>query len=143
MIAQWFQNLWQTKNTEDSPTKILIIEDSRVDAQMIKKAVDVCGFKALMAYNGRTGIQMAKLYQPNLIVLDYHLPDTNGGQVLKEIRADKDTLSESVMVLTILNQPGVILDSFANGADQYFTKPISVSLLAKQIQVMLRYPHEQ
>ncbi|MBF0504323.1 MAG: response regulator [Candidatus Omnitrophica bacterium] len=142
MIKTWLRKLWPLKSSHAAVIKILIIEDSPVDANMIKKAVDICGFVALVAHDGRTGIEMARKHKPNLIILDYHLPDINGGQVLEELRASKETSSETVMVLTILNNPEVVLDSFMRGADQYFTKPISVSLLSKQIQVMLRHPHE-
>jgi len=142
MFKHWFQKLLRPKENGLSAVKVLIIEDSRVDAEMINKAVEACGFTSLIAYDGKTGLEMARMHKPDLIILDYHLPDTNGGQVLKELRASKETSSETVMVLTVLDQPGVVVDSFAQGADQYFKKPISVSLLAKQIQVMLRHPHE-
>ena len=142
MLREWFQSFWQPKKAEPSPIKVLIIEDSRVDAEMIKKAVAVCGFNSLVAYDGKTGIEMAREHQPNLIILDYHLPDTNGGKVLEVLRSGAETSAESVMVLTVLNQLGIVLDSFANGADQYFTKPISISLLAKEIQLMLHHPHQ-
>jgi CheY-like chemotaxis protein len=141
MFKQWLEKLLVSKKQEPPVIKILIIEDSVVDAKMIKKAVDLCGCIPLVAYDGRTGIDMARAHKPDLIILDYHLPDTNGGKVLEELRSTRETSLETVMVLTVLNQPGVILDSFTHGADQYFTKPISVSLLAKQIQVMLRHPH--
>ena len=142
MLSLWLRKLWPFNNKKVPSIKVLIIEDSPVDAKMIKKAVDACGLSSLVAYDGKTGIEMARTYKPDLVILDYHLPDINGGQVLEELRLNKETASETVMVLTVLNQPGVILDSFMHGADQYFTKPVSVSLLAKQIQVMLRHPHE-
>ena len=142
MFKQWLQKLRQPKKVSNPSIKVLIIEDSRIDAEMIKKAVDVCGFTSLVAYDGKTGVEMATVNKPNLIILDYHLPDTNGGQVLKELRSNKETSSEAVMVLSILDQPGVVVDSFTQGADQYFTKPISTSLLAEQIQAMIRHPHE-
>jgi len=143
MFKQWLQKLGQPKKGINTPfIKVLIIEDSKVDAEMIKKAVDVCGFSSIVAYDGKTGIEAAIKHKPNLIILDYHLPDINGGQVLKQLRDNKETHSESVLVLTVLDKPEVVIDSFTNGADQYFTKPISVSLLAKQIQVLLRQPYE-
>ena len=86
MLREWFQSFWQPKKAEPSPIKVLIIEDSRVDAEMIKKAVAVCGFNSLVAYDGKTGIEMAREHKPDLIILDYHLPDTNGGQVLEKLR---------------------------------------------------------
>jgi len=142
MFKQWLQKLWPSKKKEASVIKILIIEDNKVDAQMIKKAVDICGFSSIVAYDGLTGVEMAVTHKPNLIILDYHLPDINGGQVLKRLRSNKETSAQTVLVLTILNQPGVIKDSFAQGADRYAVKPINVAELAKQIQFMLQNPHE-
>ena len=139
VFKQWLQRLWSPKISGDPSIKVLIIEDSRVDAELIKKAVDVCGYSSLVAYDGKTGVEMAQKHKPNLIVLDYHLPDINGGQVLKKLRSNKETYSEVVMVLTVLKHPGIVIDSMAQGADQYFTKPISVSLLAKEIKGMIRY----
>ena len=101
MFKQWLQKLRQPKVSNPS-IKVLIIEDSRVDAEMIKKAVDVCGFTSLVAYDGKTGIEMARQHRPNLIILDYHLPDTDGGQVLKDLRSHVETFSEAVMILTVL-----------------------------------------
>ncbi|MCX5681966.1 MAG: response regulator [Candidatus Omnitrophica bacterium] len=142
MFKRWLQKLSKSKKSDAPLIKILIIEDSPVDAKMIERAVDVCGFSSFVANDGKTGIEMAKMHKPNLIILDYHLPDIDGGQVLEALRSTQETSSETVMVLTVLNTSAVVLDSFMHGADQYFTKPISVSLLAKQIQIMLRYPHE-
>jgi DNA-binding response OmpR family regulator len=142
MFKEWFQSFWQPKQNEPSFIKVLIIEDSPVDAEMIKKAVAACGFNSLVAYDGKTGIEMARQHRPDLIILDYHLPDTDGGQVLKDLRSHTETFLETVMILTVLNDPSVIIDSFLNGADQYFKKPISVSLLAKEIRMMLLHPHQ-
>ena len=142
MFKRWWRKWWPFKNYGVPVIKVLIIEDNHVDARLIKQAVESCGLRSLVAYDGRTGIDLAQVHKPDLVILDYHLPDINGGQVLEELRKGQGTSAETVMVLTVLNQPGVILDSFMHGADQYFRKPISVSLLAKQIQVMLRHPHE-
>ena len=140
MFREWLKRVWPSKKTGSSLIKILVIEDSPVDAAMVKKAVDVCGFSSLVACDGKTGIEMARTHKPDLVILDYNLPDINGGKVLHELRALKETSSETVVVLTVLKSSDVIYDSFMSGADQYFTKPISVSLLAKQIKKMLPRP---
>jgi len=142
MFIKWLKEMWRVKDGDDSSIKVLIIEDNLVDVKMAKKAVSVCGFSSLVAYDGRSGIEMAKKHNPSLIILDYGLPDINGGQVLKELRKIKETSSEVVMVLTILNTSGVVVDSFLQGADQYFTKSISISLLARQIKFMVGQVHE-
>ncbi len=142
MLRQWLQKFWPSKKNDVSSVKILIIEDNLVDARMIKKAVDLCGFSALIAYDGKNGIAMAQAHKPDLIILDYRLPDMNGGEVLEALRSTKETSTETVMVLTVFDTSEVVIDSFIHGADQYFTKPISVASLAKQIKAMLRQPHE-
>ena len=110
---------------------------------MIEKAVDICGFTSLVAYDGRSGIEMVKAHKPDLIILDYHLPDINGAQVLRELRENKGTALETVMILTVVNEPEAVVDTMMQGADQFFKKPITPSFLAKQIQIMLRHPHEE
>ena len=59
MLMQWLKKLWEPKSTSISSVKVLIIEDSRLDAEMIKKAVDVCGYNSLLARDGKTGLEMA------------------------------------------------------------------------------------
>ena len=142
MFNQWLKKVLKLKKKNSSLIKVLIIEDNPVDVKMIEKAVHACGHNSLIAYDGRSGIAMAIEHKPNLIILDYGLPDINGAKVLDEIRSMKETSSEAVMVLTVLTDPSVVLDSFEHGADQYFKKPISVSYLTRQIQVMLRQPHK-
>ena len=70
----------------DPSIKVLIIEDNHVDARMFEKAVDICGFISLVAYDGRSEIEKAQNHAPRLIILDYQLPDMNGAEVLKGLR---------------------------------------------------------
>jgi len=142
MFKQWLQKIGLLKKIDPSTIKILIVEDTPVDAKLIKQAVDACGFTSLVATDGRTGVAMAQQHKPNLIILDYHLPDINGGQVLKELRSHQETSLNTVMVLTILDKPGVVKDSFDQGADRYAVKPINVAVLTKQIRFLLEHPHQ-
>jgi DNA-binding response OmpR family regulator len=142
MFEQWLQKIGLLKKKDTPSIKILIVEDNPVDAKLMQEAVAVCGCTSFVASDGKTGVEMAQRHKPNLIILDYHLPDINGGQVLKELRSNKETSSDTVMVLTILDKPGVIKDSFEQGADRYSVKPINVTVLAKQIQFLLEHPHK-
>jgi len=136
MFKYWWQKLTNTRKIDPS-VKILIIEDNHVDAKMFEKAVDICGFTSLVAYDGHSGIDLAQNHMPRLIILDYQLPDMNGAQVLKMLRSKKETATEPVMVLSVLDNSDVIINSFENGADQYFKKPIDLKTLVKQIDLMV------
>ena len=136
MFKYWWQKITNTRKIDPS-VKVLIIEDNHVDARMFEKAVNICGFTSLVAWDGRSGIEMARNYSPRLIILDYQLPDMNGADVLRGLRCKKETAAESVMVLSILDSSEVIIKSFENGADQYFKKPIDLKTLVGQINTMV------
>jgi DNA-binding response OmpR family regulator len=140
MFKYWWQKITNTREIDPS-VKVLIIEDNHVDARMFERAVDICGFTSLVAYDGRSGIEMAQNYAPRLIILDYQLPDMNGVQVLKGLRCKKETAKEPVMVLSVLDNSDVIINSFENGADQYFKKPIDLKTLVRQITLMIDKTH--
>jgi len=140
MFKYWWQKMANTRKIDPS-VKVLIIEDNQVDARMFEKAVHICGFTSLIAWDGQSGIEMAQNHTPRLIILDYQLPDMNGDQVLKWLRCKKETAKEAVMVLSILDNSDVIIKSFENGADQYFKKPIDLKTLVRQITLMVDKAH--
>lgn len=121
--------------------KILIIEDSPVDSKIIKQTVEICGYTALVAFDGKTGIALAKKHKPDLIVLDYYLPDQTGGDVLKTLRLTESTSLIRVLMLTVSHESHVIVESFSRDLDQYSFKPVVMDELAEQIQLVLRTPH--
>ena len=115
--------------------KVLIIEDNPVDSKMIRQTVDICGYTPLVAYDGKTGLAMAKAHKPALIVLDYYLPDQDGGSILKALRADPKTARLKVLMLTVSDQSSVIVEAFGDEeeVDEYYHKPISMTRLAESI----------
>ena len=141
MFKHWLQMMTNSRKIDPS-VKVLIIEDSPIDSKMIQRAVSICGFGSLVAYDGRSGIEMAIAHNPKLIILDYGLPDLDGAEVLKQLRSKKETFLEPVLVLTVLDSSEVILNSFGNGADQYFKKTISINELVNHINLMVCEKHQ-
>ena len=137
MLRYWWQKITNTRKIDPS-VKVLIIEDNQVDARMFEKAVDICGFSPLIACDGKSGIVLAQEHKPNLVILDYGLPDINGAEVLKQLRSKKETSVEPVLVLSVLDGSDVVINSFMNGADQYFQKPIDLNFLVKEIKRLVR-----
>lgn len=79
---------------------ILFIEDDLPTVEVYKIALEHAGFKVETALSGNDGIKKIKAKVPDLILLDFLLPDINGIEVLKEIRAQKDAKDIPIFILT-------------------------------------------
>ncbi len=79
---------------------ILFIEDDLPTVEVYKTALEYAGFKVEIALSGNDGIKKIKAKTPDLILLDFLLPDINGLEVLKEIRAQKDAKDIPIFILT-------------------------------------------
>lgn len=118
--------------------RILIIDDSPVDQKIASQAVLKGGYTALTAGDGKTGIQMAKEHLPDLIILDYNLPDINGPEICKALKAEEATNRIPVLFLTSMTSPGSIIDCYEQGGENYLSKPINPKFLLKQIDQALK-----
>ena len=123
--------------TQQKHIKILVIEDTEVDQRLACAAIESGGYTALKAGDGKTGFELAKLEIPNLIILDYNLPDLKGPEVCKLIKADPGTSNIPVLFLTSLTDPKYVVNCFEQG-ENYLSKPISSKLLLKQINSILK-----
>jgi len=102
---------------------ILIVEDEKDLADIYNEILSDEGYKVDMAENGKVGLEKIKAKKYDLILLDLMMPEVDGTEVLKTIRADKDTYgSPKVIVLTNLSSEVVIKESFSEGADGYLMK---------------------
>ena len=122
--------------------KILVIEDTDVDQRMACAAIERGGYTALKASNGKSGFELAKEQKPQLIILDYNLPDIKGPEVCKLLKAHIDTTHIPVLFLTSVTGPEDIVNCFEKG-ENYLAKPISVKLLLKQINSILKLTQPQ
>jgi len=102
---------------EDNPANLKLVE--RVFAQ--RENVEV-----IAAMHGRLGLELAHEHKPVLILLDLHLPDMDGGQVLQRLRDDPVTASIPVAVVSADATTGQVRRLLAAGASAYLTKPIDV-----------------
>jgi len=117
--------------------KVLVIDDAEVDRRVAIAAIEKGGYTALFAIDGRSGFEMAKAEKPNLIILDYDMPDIKGPEVCRLIKANPGTAHIPVLFLTSLTDPDYVVNCFEQG-ENYLSKPISVGLLLKQIDSILK-----
>lgn len=87
--------------------RISIIEDDQLIAQMYRMKLEEEGYDVDVAENGMNGIKMVAQTTPDLIILDYTLPDVDGSAVLREIRRDGTAVETPVIVLTNMDSEDV------------------------------------
>ncbi len=110
--------------------KILYVEDNVANIQLLQSIVTRRPGVALLAsMQGRTAIDLARAHRPGLILLDLHLPDIPGDEVLTRLLADPETRDIPVVILSADATPTRIERLLAQGARAYLTKPFDVAEL--------------
>ena len=122
--------------------KILIIDDEIHIVELLKFNLENNGYKVDYSYDGFDGYLKTKEFQPDLILLDWMLPNISGIDLLKKIRSDETLEQIPVIMLTAKNMEEDKLEGLEDGADGYITKPFSVKeVLARITSVLRRYKY--
>jgi DNA-binding response OmpR family regulator len=116
-------------------TTILLIEDATDLARVVRRELEQEGYHVLYAGDGVVGLQMFRSYQPDLVILDWMLPELDGLAVLREIRADSPV---PVLMLTARTEEADRVIGLEVGADDYLTKPFSMRELVARVRALLR-----
>jgi len=103
--------------------KILVVDDEVPVATVIKANLEIEGYEVETAYDGNEGLQKARQFKPDLILLDVMMPEKDGWTVLQEIRQDPELKETPVVMLTALSQATDIARGWESGVDCYLTKP--------------------
>ncbi|MBK9749204.1 MAG: response regulator transcription factor [Chloroflexi bacterium] len=114
---------------------VLLIEDDRLIAEPIARALKLQNYTVLTATNGAAGLEMALTAQPDLVILDIMLPEINGWDVCKGIR-HKSVVP--ILMLTALSEEIDRVLGLELGADDYLSKPFSTRELMARIKALLR-----
>ncbi|MCE1228508.1 MAG: response regulator transcription factor [Firmicutes bacterium] len=118
--------------------RILVIEDEKDLQQILAYNLRKEGYEVLQAMDGLTGLSTAKARKPDLILLDLMLPDLQGTEVCRELKADGTTRDIPVLMLTAKGEEIDRVLGFELGAEDYVVKPFSVRELLLRIQAILR-----
>ncbi len=117
-------------------TKLLVIEDNPDLAFGLRNNFEIEGYEVDVAEDGLVGLERARQWDPDLILLDLMLPGMDGYRVLRTLRADgNDT---PVLILTARGEEADKVMGFRHGADDYVTKPFGVLELIARVEALLR-----
>lgn len=115
--------------------QILVVEDDAPIRNLISTTLKAHNYKYILAENGEKAICQASTCNPDIILLDLGLPDTDGIEVIKKIRTWSNT---PIIVISARSEDTDKIEALDNGADDYLTKPFSVEELLARIRVTVR-----
>ena len=116
--------------------RILVVEDEKQIAKILKIELDYEGYEVMVAYDGKSGLQAALSEKLDLILLDVMLPEINGIEVLRRIRKENNLIP--VILLTARNMTIDKVAGLDQGANDYITKPFEIEELLARIRSCLR-----
>ena len=118
--------------------KIFIVEDEPSIVQLVKYNLEKENFKVLVSNNGEEGLQEIKKTEPDLILLDWMLPDLSGIDICKALRKDTKFKNVPIVMLTARSQEEDKVLGLNVGADDYLPKPFSNLELIARVNALLR-----
>ena len=118
-------------------SKVLIVEDNENNMELISFIIEASGNETIQAVNGLTGVEMALNEKPDYIILDIQLPDIDGLEVLKRIRANENGTRVPIIAMTSYAMAGDKERMINAGCNGYIEKPIDPERVIDQINKIL------
>jgi DNA-binding response OmpR family regulator len=116
-------------------TTILTIDDDPAITDLLSVILRANGFEVMIANSGEEGVQIIKEKTPRLVILDLMMPDMDGWQVCKAVRAFS---SVPILILSALDDPSVVASILDAGADDYLVKPVPSAVLVAHLNKIRR-----
>ena len=117
--------------------KVLVVEDNETNLYLVRFIIEKSGFEVIEARDGITAVELAVKEKPDLIIMDIQLPDIDGLEVVKRIRASEADGRIPIVALTSYAMPGDRERLIAAGCTGYISKPIDVKTFIEEIEKYL------
>jgi two-component system cell cycle response regulator DivK len=106
--------------------QVLVVEDNEKNMKLLRDVLRASGYGVLEATTARTALQLATEHRPDLVLMDIRLPDVDGIEALRRLRANSGTAAIPVLALTAQSMRGDRERFLAAGFDDYISKPVNV-----------------
>lgn len=124
-------------NTGTSMATILVVDDMEANRAVLMRRLEKFGFDVACVDSGRAALAAIARSLPDIILLDYMMPQMNGIEVLRELRSTIATEAVPVIMVTARAEADVTVKALEAGADDYVTKPIDFDVLRARIETQL------
>jgi CheY-like chemotaxis protein len=120
--------------------RILLVEDNEMNRDMLSRRLQRKGFEVAMAVDGRQGVEMARAGGYDLILMDMSLPEIDGWEATRQLRAVPETQVVPIIGLTAHAMAGDREKALEAGCNDYDTKPVELPRLLAKIEALLGGP---
>jgi two-component system, cell cycle response regulator DivK len=117
--------------------KILLVEDNELNRDMLSRRLIRLGYSMTIAVDGREALEMAVSETPDLILMDLSLPEIDGWEATRRLKADPATQNIPVIALTAHAMSGDREKALDAGCDDFDTKPVELPRLIEKIEALL------
>ena len=119
---------------------ILVVDDDTEFSGLVSGHFTGLGYKVILAHDGKEGLEKAAALKPDIIFLDIMMPDMNGIEVLRELRADDDTSHIPVVVMTAKFFDSSMTELFTQESNcrEFLSKPVELSHLQQKTEALLK-----
>ena len=128
----------ETRVGEQTGVEILIVEDSRTQAEQLQHLLESSGYTVIVTRNGKEALEAARARKPSLVVSDVVMPEMDGFTLCQNLKASAGLKDVPVMLLTSLNSPQDVIRGLACGADNFLRKPYDGKYLLSRIEYILK-----
>lgn len=118
-------------------TKVLYVEDNEDNVFMLTRRLGRKGYEVVVAGDGRAGVAMAQTERPALILMDLSLPELDGWEATRALKADSTTRDIPVIALSAHAMEEDRGRALAAGCDEFETKPVNLERLLSKIEALL------
>jgi pilus assembly protein CpaE len=117
---------------------ILLVDDEEQIRKLLEASLQRRGYEVVSATDGIEALRQIRAKMPDLIVTDVNMPNMNGFELTRRLRADHRTARVPIVMLSARKAADDILTGYAEGADEYISKPVEMAVLAAKIEVLIK-----
>jgi len=120
------------------PARVLVVDDVPANVKILEAKLTAEYFEVLTAPNGRVALEIAQAERPDIILLDVMMPEMDGFEVCRRLKADPATAHIPVVMVTALSDTGDRVTGLDAGADDFLTKPVNDLILLSRVKSLVR-----
>jgi pilus assembly protein CpaE len=118
--------------------RVLFVDDEEQIRKLLSTWLSRHGFEVTVANDGWEALKSIRARAPDLVITDVNMPNMNGFELTRRLRADHRTARIPIVMLSARKQADDVLTGYAEGADEYIPKPVEMTVLAAKIEVLVR-----
>ena len=117
---------------------VLIVDDEAPNRKLLEQLLPLEGYQVISAADGVEALNAVETQRPDMILLDVMMPELDGFEVAKKLKANKDTAGIPIIMLTALNDQSSKIKGLAAGAEDFLSKPFDRTELSIRLRNLIR-----